>query len=166
MPSIFRKLRAMLVMATIWSAGWAPLGIVWSAVAWLDAQRSVGRAWLVPFPPIVAPMIMCAAWGFIAGAVFALALASAERTRGTLRGLSRKRTALWGVLGGAVLPALTLLSVSSWVSAQPTIFLTFSGLSMVLGAASAVGGVIVAQRAEIAAGQARSVPELSVAASQ
>ena len=164
MPSILRKLRAMLVMATIWSAGWPPLGIVWSAVAWLDAQRSVGRAWLVPFPPIVAPMIMCAAWGFIAGAVFALALASAERTRGTLLGLSRKRTALWGVLGGAALPALTLLAGSPWLSTQPAMFLTFSGLSVAFGAASAVGGVVVAQRSEIAAGPAQSVPELSMSA--
>ncbi len=154
----------MLVMATIWSAGWAPLGIVWSAVAWLDAQQSVGRPWLVPFPPIVAPMIMCAAWGFIAGATFALALASAERRRGTLLGLSRRRTALWGVLGGAALPALTLLSGSTWLSTQPAVFLTFSGLSLVFGAASAVGGVVVVQRAEIAAGPARHVPELSMSA--
>jgi hypothetical protein len=96
--------------------------------------------------------------------VFALALASAERTHGTLLGLSRKRTAQWGALGGAALPALTLLAGSPWLSTQPAMFLTFSGLSVAFGAASAVGGVVVAQRAEIAAGPARFVPELSMSA--
>lgn len=134
----------------MWSVAWAPFGLVWSALAWLDAQRSVGREWLVPVPPVVGPMIMCAAWGFIAGAAFACALTVAERKRGTLRGLSSRRTALWGALGGGVLPILTVSTDSAWLAMQPWVFLTFTGLSVAFGAASAVGAVTIAQRADLA----------------
>ena len=164
MPSMFRRLRGTLGMATVWSFAWAPLGILWSAVAWLDAQLSVGREWLVPFPPVVGPMIMCAAWGFIAGAAFAFALIVAERHRGTLSGLSRRRTALWGALGGALLPCIMVFTGGTWLSTQPWVFLTFAGLSVALGATSAVSGVAVAQRAAVSSIPMQTFPELEAPA--
>ena len=97
-------------------------------IEWADAQRGVGREFLVPMPPLAAPMIVCGAWGFIAGAVFSLALAAAERRRGGLARLSLRRTAMWGALGGLVLPATILIGPPSinhpWL---------FAALSMALG---------------------------------
>ena len=134
--SIVRKLRGMLGMAVVWGVAWAPLGALWTLIEWADTQLGVGRAFLVPMPPLAAPMIMCGAWGFIAGAIFSVVLAAAERRRGGLAGLSLRRTAAWGALGGVVLPATMLMSVPAinypWL---------FAALSVLFGAGSAAGGV-------------------------
>jgi hypothetical protein len=139
--SVLRKLRGMLGMAVVWGIAWAPLGALWMLIEWADAQLGVGREFLVPMPPLAAPMIMCGSWGFIAGAIFSLVLAAAERRRGGLAGLSLERTAAWGALGGLVLPATILMGPASlnypWL---------FAALSVLFGAGSAAGGVALARR--------------------
>jgi hypothetical protein len=127
----------------MWSVAWAPLGVVLSTIVWVDMQLRWTHGAGTRFPPIVEPMIMCAAWGFVNGALFAAMLAVAERRRGTLDGLSMRRTALWGALGGLALPIFGAASLSLTLP----FMLASTALSLAFGAASAAGTLALARRA-------------------
>lgn len=101
--SILRKVRGVLGTALFWSAAWAPLGAVWAVVFWGDAQLRAHQQ-TIPLPPVGGLVVMCAAWGFIAGTLFATGLAIMERRGASLRALIPSRLGALGALGGAALP--------------------------------------------------------------
>jgi hypothetical protein len=98
--NITRRLRGLVGMATTWGVCFSTLSSLLFLVARLSGKLPVevfgtrivlaiaGRGFVV---------------GALAGAVFSLVLAAAERRR-TLSRLSYARVALWGFLGTAALP--------------------------------------------------------------
>ena len=98
--NITRRLRGLVGMATTW-------GMCFSALSTLFFL-GVRLAGSLPREMFGARIVIAiAARGFVvgalAGAVFSLVLAAAERRR-TLSGLSSGRVALWGFLGTAAIP--------------------------------------------------------------
>jgi hypothetical protein len=98
--NVTRRLRGLIGMATTWGVCFSAL----STLLFLGA-RLVGSLPVEMFGARI--VIAIAGRGFVvgalAGALFSLVLAAAERRR-TLSGLSSGRVALWGFLGTAAIP--------------------------------------------------------------
>lgn len=114
--NILRKLRGILGTALVSSIAWAPLGLLWALALWVLTQREF-RTQNIPFPPVGAIVLMCGAWGFIAGALFATMLAVFEYRRTKLESISRVRVVVFGAIAGAALPiTLPQLLTLSFIS--------------------------------------------------
>ena len=145
--SVLRRLRGVLGTAVLWSLAWAPLGIAWSFTAWITAGKTARGEW-GPFPPVLGPMIMCAFWGFIGGALFAITLSLFGRRESRIARLRPARVALIGGIAGAVLPLAyaglgTALGIASYA---PNMLLI--GLCAVVGAGVASTALRIAQHKE------------------
>ncbi len=130
MSVLFRKLRGIVGVGLTWGLIWAALGALLGIVYGVLSPQDVDPG---ESPVDIARMLGIA--GFISGAGFALMLALLERGR-TLRDVSRSRVALWGVVGGAIIPLLTSVDDSQVFWTCP------------VGALLAAGTVAVARRAE------------------
>jgi len=134
--NITRRLRGLVGMATTW-------GMCFSALSSLFflGVRLVGS---LPIEMFGARIVFAiAARGFVvgalAGAVFSLVLAAAERRR-TLSGLSAGRVALWGFLGTAAIPFVSVaLSSPNAVLHLPISIIVTGTLTY-----GAIGGAIAA----------------------
>jgi hypothetical protein len=131
MDSLLQKLRGMLGVGVTWAVGWAVVMFIIGSIIGvvdpdsIDAGEEPWRlALLVGFV------------GFLSGTAFAAIFASAERRR-KIRELSVLRSAVWGALGGAVLPLLTTMNDAILTNTMP------------LGALFAAGTVAIARRAAL-----------------
>jgi hypothetical protein len=143
--NVLRRIRGVLGTAMLWSIAWAPLGIAWSTTVWITAGRTAQGDW-APFPPVLGPMIMCAFWGFIGGALFATALALVGRREASVASLRVRRVGLLGGIVGAVLPLVysgvgVALGIATYV---PSMLLI--GLCGAVGAGVASSALRIAQR--------------------
>jgi urea transporter len=121
----------MLGMGITWAVGWAiVIFIIGSIISVVDpdaidaGEEPWRLAGLVGFV------------GFLSGTAFAAIFASAER-RKKIRDLSVLRSAVWGALGGAVLPVLTSMNDAVLFNTMP------------LGAIFAASTVAIARRAAL-----------------
>lgn len=138
--NILRKARGILGTAILSSVAWAPLGLIWAFALWILTQREF-RTQSIPFPPVLAIMLMCAAWGFVSGLLFATVLALTERRRTKVELISRSRVAVFGALAGATLPiALPQLLTLSFIA--PGVVMLVSGI---YGMATSVGMLEIAK---------------------
>jgi len=144
---MLRRIRGALGTAFLWGGAWSLAGLVVCTVEWIRL-RHLG----VPASVVATGTLQYAAAGAIGGAVFAIALSSAERHEGGIGALSVRRTATWGALGGLALPlcfvAFVLASpvhIGFTAAALWTVGLLAFGSS--LGAASAAGSLALARRA-------------------
>lgn len=129
MDTLLRKLRGMLGVGLTWAVGWAMIMFIMATVIGIvdPDQLDAGEE-----PWRLAGMVGTV--GLISGSVFALIFSSAER-RKAIRELSVLRAAVWGALGGAVLPLLTTMNDSVLFNTVP------------LGAIFAASTVAIARRA-------------------
>jgi hypothetical protein len=140
MRAFLRKCRGALGLSLLSAGAWAIIFALISVVIGIVDPDSIdpGEA-----PLHVAPV--GAVFGFVSGIVFALLLALGEG-RKTLRDLSIKRAALWGMLGTAAYPLLTPVGNEAVLILGP------------IGAALAAVSVAVAKKAELGSG--REQPKL------
>jgi hypothetical protein len=143
--NITRRLRGLVGMATTWGVCFAAL----SSLFFLGI-RLAGSLPLEMFG--ARAVIAIAARGFVfgalAGALFSLVLVAAERRR-TLSGLSSGRVALWGFLGTAVIPFVSVALSSPKAALQLPISIIVAGTLTYGAIGSAVATMIlgVARRA-------------------
>lgn len=137
-----RKLRGLLGFGVTWGAMWGVIGAGIGSVVSLLGPGATTLSNSV----IVWAMGM-GAYGVISGIAFGGLLALGEGSR-TLRELSLKRVALWGVVGSGLVPLLFL----GFFDAGTTFF-DIAGAMLVtagLGGTFAPGAVAMARRAELA----------------
>ena len=139
---LIRQLRSALVVSLLWAAAWFPVGLVLGVI----------KGWVSVLPEGGFDVLFLAVWtalGACAGALFSGLLITLERNR-SLSDLSWRRLAIWGVLGGAALPLLGSIAVTTFLrgvtlsSDAPAVF----GVMAVLGAVCAIGTLALARRAE------------------
>jgi hypothetical protein len=131
MTTLLRRLRGMLGTGITWAVGWAIVMFIIGTI--------IGIADPAAIDPGEEPWRLGAVVGFVgflSGAAFAAIFASAERRR-KIQELSVARAALWGALGGAVLPLLTSMNDAILVNTMP------------LGAIFAASTVAIARRAAL-----------------
>jgi hypothetical protein len=133
MKGFLRRLRGIIGTGLTWAVGWPIVNVAFCLLIGLP-PRFLGPAVLTGLSS-----------GFLAGSVFAVILSVVERRR-TLEGLSLKRTALWGGIGGiflrlAFLPLMNPLGLPLSSILVP---LVMDGLT---GAGFASGSVALARRA-------------------
>lgn len=131
MDLILRRLRGMFGMGLTWAVGWAIVMFIIGTIIGVVDPDSIDAG---EEPWRMAAIV--ALVGFLSGTAFAAIFASAERRR-KVRELSVLRSAVWGALGGAVLPLLTTMNDSILTNTMP------------LGALFAAGTVAIARRAAL-----------------
>ena len=130
MKKLLERVRGVLGTAFTWAVAWTGLGVAFGALAGVQLSFWVPMA------------LNGAAAGFIAGASFAVILSVAER-KNTLEGLSLRRVALWGAVGGL------LLSFIPMAFGVPVPYLLGPlVINTGIGAGMATGSVFLARRAE------------------
>lgn len=98
--SLLRQLRGALGVATTWGVAFAALGLtilIGGRVTGLFPDLMLGARYTA------AVLVRLFIAGGVAGTVFSVILASAER-RKSVTDLSPRRAAMWGFIGGAVMP--------------------------------------------------------------
>lgn len=148
---MLRRLRALLLTATLWAVVWALAGALVALLHWgLFPLEGFER--LRALPNYLGTYgIDLGIAGFLCGAGFGALLVGAERNR-TIAELSHHRIATWGGIAGAVMPVgfLVLLKLAFDVGLPPVIpmeVVTFC--SGVMGAAAAAGSLAAARRTGI-----------------
>lgn len=144
-----RRLKAILVNATVWAVAWTTAGAVFAAL--LALRASTGDLPL-PFLQILANLMVsvtavAACTGFIGGGLFAVGLMVAERDR-SVDELSRKRAAILGMLGGLAIPLLLYVRIELYTRASVPLLdgLLLLGGAAAFGAISATAALAAAQR--------------------
>ena len=130
MQTLLRRMRGLLGLGIFSAAAWAAVGVGIIAVISVVDPPSIGPG----EGPLWAAFVFGRA-GFVAGVMAGAVLAFAERHR-RLADLTLPRVALWGAIGGLLLP---------WIGAAPRPMMLILG---VLGSGSAVAAVALARRAE------------------
>jgi hypothetical protein len=133
MRAFLRKCRGALGLGLLSAVAWAIIFALIAVVIGIVDPDSIDPG---EGPLHVAPI--GAVFGFVSGIVFALLLALGEG-RKTLRDLSVKRAALWGMLGTAAYPLLTPVGDEAVLIFGP------------IGAALAAVTVAVAKKGELGA---------------
>jgi hypothetical protein len=124
-----RKIRGILSMAVLWSAGFVAFWFLLGTIIRLVDPPSIDPG---EGPFEMAPLF--AALGAIAGTVFGVTLSLGERKR-TLAELKLSRMALWGAIGGAAMPLVLGKPLGNLAVFAP------------LGALLATGSLALARRA-------------------
>lgn len=101
---MFRRLRAAVILALAWGVAWAAIGTPLNLLAAMILGGGSLRGYLAAVPLVA---LCYGAFGAFCGACFASVTMFAERER-ALQELSIRRLAVWGGLGGALLPLLSL----------------------------------------------------------
>ncbi|HSC71883.1 MAG TPA: hypothetical protein VLH58_11045 [Candidatus Methylomirabilis sp.] len=130
MHTVFQRIRGSVAVALTWAASWALLGALLGMIYGVLRPQDVDPG---ETPLAIAKTLGIA--GFISGTGFALMLSFLERGR-ALRDVAVSRVALWGALGGAIVPLLTAVSDSQVLWTSP------------LGALLATSTIAVARRGE------------------
>jgi hypothetical protein len=133
MREFLRKCRGVLGIGVTWAVAWGAIFAGLTLLIGLFDPDSID-----PGEGPFAVARIGAIFGFVSGVCFGLVLSLTEG-RKTIRNLSLRRVALWGMLGTAVFPLLTPVHNSMLVILCP------------IGAALAAGSVAVAKKADLGA---------------
>jgi hypothetical protein len=149
MNKVLHKVRGMLGVGVTWGALWAGIGAGIGVV--IGLVRPEVWQWTNPVFEWAAGMGL---YGVVSGVGFGTLLTLREG-RKTLSDLSLRRTALWGLLGGAVVPLL--FGAAGMFPAGTTIMdiVGAIGVTGFLGGTFASASVAIAKRAELQAGAER-----------
>ncbi len=138
---MLRRLRGLLGLALSWSVVWIVVGL---GIYLVDGVVN-GRA--IYWDRIPTFALRLGLVGALCGSVFALLVAVLER-RQTFGGLTFRRMALWGALGGCVFPAVILSTQDITMGGtEVAVFGLFGGL----GVLSSLGILALARRAPVLA---------------
>ena len=144
--NLVRRIRGLFGVGVTWGGLWAVIGGVIGAVIGVVSPTAA-----IYGNPIIEWALGMGAYGVISGMGFGTILSLREGSR-TLREISLKRVALWGVLGSAGVPLLFgaagLFEVGTTVVDVLGAMLVTAGL----GGVSAPTAVAMARRAELEAG--------------
>jgi hypothetical protein len=105
--TMLRRIRGALSLAGLWAVAWVPVGVL----------VGLAKGWSHLPPRSKSELVFLAVWTFLgasSGAVFAALLATLEKNR-TLADLSPRRLAVWGAIGGAALPVVVSLLITTLV---------------------------------------------------
>lgn len=151
--NVLRKLRGLLGVGATWGTLWAGIG----AVIGFVLGRMDPFLWVLG-NPVVEWALGMGAYGVISGFGFGTLLSLREGSR-TLRDLSLRRVAAWGVLGSAAVPLL--FGALGFFSASTTVVDVLGAIAVTagLGGLFAPGSVAIARRAELTAGDERLLLE-------
>lgn len=143
MRQLLRKLRGLLGFGLTWGVAWGAVG---AGIGTVIGILNPG-AWALS-NPILEWGLGMGMYGFVSGAGFGKLLALVEGRR-TLEELSLKRIALWGLLGGVVVPPI--FGVLGFFTVGTTLAEVIGAMVVtgVLGGSSAAGTVAIAQRSEL-----------------
>ena len=149
MRKLLQKMRGLLGVGITWGTLWAGIGAGIGIV--IGAVRPEVWEWT---NPIFEWAVGMGLYGFVSGIGFGTLLTLREGRR-SLLDLSLRRTALWGLLGGAVVPLL--FGAAGMFPAGTTLLdvLGAIGVTGFLGGTFAPASVAIAQRAELLAGVER-----------
>jgi len=147
MGNLLRKIRGLLGMGVTWGTLWAGIGAGVGAVLGVLSPE----LWAVGNPVLDWALGM-GLYGLVSGVGFGKLLSFAEGQK-TLRELSLRRVAVWGVLGSAAVPLLFAAIGMFPASTTVVDVLQAMLLTSVLGGTFAPGAVVMARRAELAAGE-------------
>jgi hypothetical protein len=139
MKTWLQRARGALGIGLTWAAGWAPIGAV---TGWVTGM-------VLGFPLAVVTTnyaVMFGVLGFIGGTIFSTVLRLAEGRR-SFDQLSLPRFVAWGALGGVLLGGLA--TTAGLIGAGlTTLGAVITGASMLLGAGSAAGTLVIARAAQ------------------
>lgn len=153
MGDFIRTLRGTLSTSALWGVTWSVIGAGIGAVLGLADPG----LWVYGNPVLDWALGM-GAYGLLSGGAFAGIMTLGESRKSILE-LSLPRVALWGVLGGAVVP---LFFGAAGMFAAGTTVADVIGAMVVtafLGGSFASGSVAMARQAELAAGEERVLLE-------
>ena len=138
---VWRKIRGLLGVGATWGVLWGGIG---AAIGFLIGIVRP-EAWIMENPVVVWGIGM-GLYGVVSGVGFGGLLSLREGSK-TLRDLSLRRVALWGVLGSAAVPLLFLGMYDAGTTLADIV-----GSILVTGAMGGVfapGSVAIARRAEL-----------------
>lgn len=128
MKNLFKRFRGILGTGLTWAIAWVGLGGVLGGLAGFNLGYLLQMA------------LNNAIGGFVAGGAFAVILGIAER-QNTLEGLSLKRVALWGGVGGLLISLIPLaMGIPLAYLLGPLV------INMGIGAGIASGSVAIARK--------------------
>lgn len=131
MTDLVRRLRGALGIGVTWEVLWVAVGLVLYTIFRVFQPEDIG-----PGEGLGTALPIFGLVGFLSGLGFAGVLSLAERRR-TVHQLSLGRVALWGLLGGAVIPLLMGTDGSmGWLTGP-------------MGAIFATASVVTARRAAL-----------------
>lgn len=143
---VLRRIRGLLGVGLTWGALWGVIGGVIGAIIGIVAPEAA-----IFGDPIIEWALGMGAYGVISGVGFGALLSLGEASR-TLREISLKRVAMWGVLGSAAVPlifgAAGFFEVGTTLADVLGAMLVTAGL----GGVSAPTAVAIARKAELEAG--------------
>ena len=142
MTGWLRRIRGAIGMGLTWAMGWAPIGAV----------AGVILAFLLGPGPGVLPVVtintlVFGVLGLLGGTIFSGVLRLTEGRR-SFDELTLPRVVLWGALGGLALGLLATGAGLWGAGFFPRVAVVLTGVSTVLGSASAAGTLAIARRAE------------------
>lgn len=142
--NLLRKLRGLFGVGVTWGVLWGAIGAVFGFALAALAPGSLYGA-----NPVVELGLGMGAYGLISGIGFGGLLSLGEGSR-TLRDLSLKRVALWGILGSAAVPLF--FGALGFFDAGTTLIDVLGAIALTgsLGGTFASGSVAMARRAELA----------------
>lgn len=142
MRRLLRRLRGMLGLGLVWAVVWTPTGAGIFIVQYLATGSG--------FPPwsLLAPILLTGARdGFLAGFLFAGGMSLAFRNR-TVAELRPVPFGVIGALAGMVLPLMAIATAGMAAYLLTTrVVVAMFGFAGVLGAATAIGSLKLAQAA-------------------
>lgn len=146
MNKFLTKLRGLLGVGITWGTLWAGIGAAIGVV--VGTVRPEVWQWT---NPIIEWALGMGLYGLVSGIGFGTLLTIREG-RKTLADLSLRRVALWGLIGGAVVPLL--FGAAGMFPAGTTLLdvLGAIGVTGFLGGTFAPTSVAIAKRAELASG--------------
>jgi len=139
---VWRRIRGLLGVGVTWGTLWGGIGAAIGFV--IGVVRP--EVWVFT-NPVAEWAIGMGLYGLVSGVGFGSLLSLGEG-RKTLRDLSLRRVALWGVLGSAAVPLLFLGMFDAGTTLADIIEAIF--VTGVLGGTFAPGAVAIARRAELA----------------
>ncbi len=147
MKKLLQKLRGLLGVGITWGTLWSGIGAGIGAV--IGVVRPEVWQWT---NPIFEWAVGMGLYGLVSGVGFGTLLTLREG-RKTLSDLSLRRTAIWGLIGGAVVPLL--FGAAGMFPAGTTLVdvLGAIGVTGFLGGTFAPASIAIAKRAELNSGE-------------
>jgi hypothetical protein len=142
MSGLLRRVRGAIGMGITWALGWTPIGALAGATLAVVFGPGIPLFWAMKLNAVVFGVL-----GLIGGTIFSTVLRLTEGRR-TFDELTLPRFTLWGALGGVVLGGVTV-ALGLWGAGNlPGVAAMLTGITTVLGAASAAGTLAIARAAD------------------
>jgi hypothetical protein len=103
--SLFKRLRAIAVVAMLWAVVWLPFGVALNMFYWPVLRPDRTIRWRAVLFAAEEGALLGAQWGVIGGVLFAATLIVAEGGR-RVEHLSFRRALIWGAIAGVGFMAL------------------------------------------------------------